>query len=297
MYMTGGHSWSQSTRIEIGDDTDVSLGDGHRMACREYGDADGVPVLFLHGIPGSRLLGALFDDEAESAGVRLLAFDRPGFGRSPPWQDPAIRDPGELVTVVLDEFDIESAELIAFSGSSRHAVAAATGQESRLSSVDIVSGATPPSVSEETPGLQRVFFEIATTAPVVLRGLFRAQTWLAGRLDPSFVVSQFTTGDPEGAIPDDTARIVRADFLEALNNSRRGTVTEFRETGTEWDVNFDAIDTEIKLWHGDNDTNVPIGDARRFAATASPIELKVIEETDHLQTLLRSVPEILNGYR
>ena len=32
------------------------------MAYAECGDPGGVPVLFFHGTPGSRLLGALWDD-------------------------------------------------------------------------------------------------------------------------------------------------------------------------------------------------------------------------------------------
>jgi pimeloyl-ACP methyl ester carboxylesterase len=149
--------------------------------------------------------------------------------------------------------------------------------------VDIVSGATPPDVSRETPSIQRVISKLAMTAPFVLRGLLRVQTWLARRLHPSFVVSQYTADDPDESIPDDVAEIVKADFVEALSSSRCGTVTEFRNAAMSWDVDFEAIDTEIRLWHGEDDTNVPIEDAKRFASTAPPVQLQVLEDADHIQ--------------
>lgn len=296
--MTRNRSRSVDFSTEAGDDLDfVSLSSGHRLAYAEYGDPAGVPVVFIHGTPGSRLLGALFDDQAADSGVRLLAYDRPGFGRSSPCRDQLIHGAGTSLTAVLDELGIETAGLIAFSGGSRHAVAAVATHGSRISRMDIVSGATPPDVSRETPPVQRVLSKLATTTPVVLRGLLRGQTWLARRLDPSFVVNQYTAGDPDESIPDDVAEIVRADFVEALSSSRRGTVTEFRNAAMNWNVDFEDIDTEIRLWHGEDDTNVPIEDVQRFASTALPVQLQVLEDADHIQALLRSVPDILNEYR
>lgn len=117
--MTRSRSRSYDVSTDAGDGPEfVSLSNGHRLAYAEYGDPAGIPVIFLHGTPGSRLLGALFDDRAEESSVRLLAYERPGFGRSPPWKDRSIPDVGTSVTAVLDEFGIETAGLIAFSGGS-----------------------------------------------------------------------------------------------------------------------------------------------------------------------------------
>lgn len=274
----------------------ISLANGKRVAYEEYGDPAGLPVLFFHGTPGSRLSGALFDDQAAERGVRILAFDRPGFGQSPPWRDQPDRDVETVVGTLLDELDVETARLIAFSGGSRYAVAAAA-TESRISRVDVVSGATPPDVRCESPLVQRMLSTAAVRSPTILRGVLRGQTWLARRLDPPFVVSQYTAGDPEEAIPDRAAEIVKEDFVEALSKSRRGTVTELRETATRWEVDLEQVDTEIRLWHGEADTNVPIECARQFASRHPRLTLQTLEDADHIQALLESVPMILNEYR
>jgi pimeloyl-ACP methyl ester carboxylesterase len=54
---------------------------GRRIGCAEYGDPC-LPVLALHGTPGSRLMFALSDGAARERGLRLIAPDRPGYGLS-----------------------------------------------------------------------------------------------------------------------------------------------------------------------------------------------------------------------
>ncbi|WP_134669801.1 alpha/beta fold hydrolase [Halorussus marinus] len=270
----------------------VSLGPDRHLAYAEYGSPDGDPVVFLHGTPGSRRLGALFESTARDCGVRLLAPDRPGCGRSSPRPDRSVGDAAEFLVPVLDDADVETAELIAFSGGAPYGLAAAATRPDRIDAVDVVAGATPPGFGDRPPAVTRLLTGTATTAPTVLRGLFRWQAWLAERLDPSFVVGQYTTDDAE-AIDDATAEIVAADFLEAFARHRTGAVTEFRHAATDWGVDFEAVDAPVSLWHGERDENVPIDGARRLESALPNARLRALDDADHLRTLLHSVPEIL----
>lgn len=275
----------------IAEPTFVAHGNG-RLAYTEYGDADGDPVVLFHGTPGSRLLGALFEKTAENHGIRLLAIDRPGYGDSEPWQSRPITDAGTYTTAVLDDADIETATLLAFSGGCPQAIATAAAHGDRVDRVEVVSGATPPSVSEETPTALQVLGTLATRTPSILGGLLRGQAWLAKRLDPSIVVSQYRADEPSEPIADETAELIKEDFIEAVSRSRRGTVSELRANAAPWGIEFDQLATPVELRHGGRDTNVPLTDARRFAAILPESDLTVYEDADHLGTLLRSVPEI-----
>jgi pimeloyl-ACP methyl ester carboxylesterase len=263
-----------------------------QLAYAEYGDADGDPVVLFHGTPGSRLLGALFETVAAEHGIQLLAIDRPGYGASEPWATRSITDAGAYTTAVLDDADIETATLLAFSGGCPQAIATAATHADRVDSVELVSGATPPSVSENTPTVQQVLATLATRTPSLLGGLLRGQAWLAERLDPELVVAQYRADDPTEPLSDSTAELIKADFIEAVSRSRRGTVTELRANATPWGIDFGQLATPIKIRHGERDTNVPVGDARRFASTLPDSDLTVYENADHLGTLLRSVPDI-----
>jgi len=273
----------------------VPVDSDRQIAYAEYGRPDGAPVVFLHGTPGSRRLGALLGTAARENGVRVLAPDRPGYGRSSPWPNRSVSDAAELVTPVLDDADVQTAGLIAFSGGGPYALSIAATQAEEISQIDVIAGATPPTVREGRPVIQRLLTGLATTTPSVLRGLFRGQTWLAERLDPSFVVGQYTANDD--AVPDAAAEIVTEDFVEAFARHRSGAVTEFHNTATDWGIGFDEIDAEVRLWHGSNDTNVPIAGARRLERKIPSAELHVLDDADHLQTLLRSIPDVLEGYR
>ncbi|KPN31072.1 alpha/beta hydrolase family protein [Halolamina pelagica] len=61
-------------------------------------------------------------------------------------------------------------------------------------------------------------------------------------------------------------------------------------------IDYADIDAEVTFWHGENDTNVPIGGARRLATAIPTAELHAIEDADHLGTLLECTPEVLNTY-
>lgn len=273
----------------------VRLDDDHRLTYAEYGRSDGVPVVFLHGTPGSRRLGQLLEATASDLGMRVLAPDRPGYGQSPPWPGRSVRDAEAFLTPVLDDASAETTGLVAFSGGAPYALAMAATRPERIDRVDIISGATPPSISEETPAMQRYLAGLATRTPALLRGLFRGQTWLAARLDPSFILAQYT--DDAESVPEAAAETVKADFVEAFADSRHGAVTEFQHTATDWAIDFEAISAEVHLWHGEDDTNVPVADARRLEERISNAQLHTLEGADHLQMLLRTVPDVLAAHR
>ena len=63
-------------------DRDVTAADGRILKVREDGDPDGIPVMTLHGMPGGRTLWRGDVEAAAARGVRLIAYDRPGYGGS-----------------------------------------------------------------------------------------------------------------------------------------------------------------------------------------------------------------------
>jgi pimeloyl-ACP methyl ester carboxylesterase len=271
----------------------VTLSNDRQLAYAEYGAPGGDPVVFFHGTPGSRKLGQVFDSHARECGIRVLAPDRPGFGRSTPWSDRSIRDAGRILEPVLDDAGVESAGVVAFSGGAPHALAAAETRSDRVDRLDVIAGATPPDVSESAPPVQRVLTGLATTTPVVLRGLFRTQAWLAARLDPSVVLSQYTA-EPD-AVPADVAEVVGEDFVESFAQSRRGAVGEFRMAAADWGIHFEDIGISVDLWHGQADTNVPVSGVRRLEERIPGARLRVLDDADHLETLLDSMPRVLSA--
>lgn len=265
------------------------------MAYAEYGAPDGTPVVFFHGTPGSRLLGAVLDAPAKRHGVRVLAPDRPGYGRSDPRSDRTLADAGETVAAVLDDAGIDRAGVVGFSGGGPHALAAAATRPDRVTRVDVVAGSAPPSSLDDRPGVVRLIETLAGTAPRLLGGLFSLQAGVAKRTSPSTVVSQYTT-DGGDHVPDDVATVVRDDFVEAFARGSTGAVTEFRLLGQAWPFSLSDVERPVHLWHGGRDENAPVEAARKVADRLPDAELAVFEDADHLGTLVESRDRILDGY-
>lgn len=279
-------------------ETSVVRVDGQReIAYAEYGRPDGTPLVFLHGTPGSRRLGALLDHAARTHGVRVLAPERPGYGRSSPWPERSVADAAAFVTPVLDDAGVDAARLAGFSGGGPYALSTAATRPDRVEGVDVIAGATPPTVGGDAPAVQRLLGTLATRAPRVLGGLLRGQAWCAERLDPSFVVGQYTASNATDPVPDRVADTVKADFVEAFAHGRSGAVTEFRTTSTDWGVDLTAIEADVDLWYGTADTNVPFDHARGLERAIPTAELHALDGADHLRTLVRSVPDVVAANR
>lgn len=150
----------------------LTLGDGRALALDDRGDPGGVPVVYFHGTPDSRLARHPDDGLARELGVRLIAPDRPGIGRSD--NDPE-RTPERCaadVASMLDLLGIERAGVLAWSAGSIPALAFAGRHPDRVSSVVLASPLVPadayadPGVLEGADDARRLFAEaMRTTTP------------------------------------------------------------------------------------------------------------------------------------
>ena len=77
--------------------TFVHSADGRRVAVQETGNPSGHPVFLLHGTPGSRLGPLPRGRVLYELGVRLITFDRPGYG----WSDRLVSRHFSLVDLDL----------------------------------------------------------------------------------------------------------------------------------------------------------------------------------------------------
>ena len=83
----------------------VALADGRVAGFIDYGPPRGVPVLWCHGGPGSRLEPATFAGPASQAGFRIIGIDRPGYGKSNPKPERTIGDWVPDALAVADAVD------------------------------------------------------------------------------------------------------------------------------------------------------------------------------------------------
>ena len=99
----------------------ITAPDGRTLELHEAGDPRGLPVIVHHGTPGS---GVLYDRWA-TPGIRLIAYDRAGYGGSTRNRGRAIAAAVADVEAIADALELDRYATWGISGGGPHALACA----------------------------------------------------------------------------------------------------------------------------------------------------------------------------
>jgi pimeloyl-ACP methyl ester carboxylesterase len=123
--------------------------DGREVMYAEWGDPKGVPIFALHGTPGCRLNRPPEEGKVRAEGIRLVTYDRPGYGASDRYRDRRVVDCAADVEALADALDIDRFGVTGGSGGGPHALAVGARLADRVFGVHCVVGCAP----YDAPGL------------------------------------------------------------------------------------------------------------------------------------------------
>jgi pimeloyl-ACP methyl ester carboxylesterase len=276
------------------DELEVDRG-GRVLRVRDAGQPDGAAVMYFHGTPGSRLDLRFGEDVAAAYGVRLITFDRPGYGGSTP-------APFGLASIaadahaIADELGVERFATLGLSGGGPPALAAATAGGGRVTRVGVSSGAGP---FQHVPGALAALDDNDRAAVALLPG------------DPAGAAAAFAAGfDALAELAEPGGPGIVAAF-EQLLSARDGELlreprlaANFEETMREalrqggsgggwdnvswvgaWDIDLSAITCPVLLWYGTDDRMAPPEHGLWLSQNLSAAELIMREGEGHLGIL------------
>jgi pimeloyl-ACP methyl ester carboxylesterase len=122
----------------------IGTPDGRSLTVYDAGDPDGRPILFHHGTPAS---GVPFDQHvgmAREQGVRLLSYDRSGYGDLTRNPERVVADVVQDVEAIANALGLEHFATWGLSGGGLHALATAAGLPDRVFAVAAVASIAPP---------------------------------------------------------------------------------------------------------------------------------------------------------
>lgn len=242
------------------------LRDGRRLEVAEYGDLSGHPAFFFHGMIGSHHQASFIAEQASRRGLRLIAPNRPGVGRS---DFVARRTPLEAVGDVeelAERLGFEGFSLIGISGGTPYVLAALRRLGPRVRTVTVLSGMGPIGLPGALRGMRRahrVGLEIGSRVPRLALRKFRL--WSASfRADPARFLDRFIAGSCR---PDRLlfrGRALRETFLADLHqvfDSPEGPESLVQELRLYRNYGFRLEDLPtdrcVTLWQGLDDDVVP----------------------------------------
>lgn len=121
----------------------ATAADGRTLAFCQWGDPVGAPVFSLHGTPGSRLGRHPDEDIYRRAGVRLITYDRPGYGQSTRDPGRSVADAAQDVATIADALGLTRFAVTGGSGGAPHSLACGALLPDRVARCESVVGPAP----------------------------------------------------------------------------------------------------------------------------------------------------------
>ena len=264
--------------------------DGEPIRVEEFGEPDGKPLLVHHGSPGSR---RLFRPDAESAargfGLRLLGYDRPGYGGRPRHEGRSIADAVVDVRCVAEALGIERLGVWGLSGGGSYALACAALLPELVTGAAVFASFAPYG----SPGLDfcegwppeyrrevGLFFTDRPTARENWRK--DADRFLATLGTPEAWMDRWgAAAGTDDARSWDVACHLAAGIRDSLTDGDHGYWDDWAAVLTPWGFDPATVRAPVRLWHGTLDRAVPVVHGRWLAAHVPGIVAHLPESEDH----------------
>jgi pimeloyl-ACP methyl ester carboxylesterase len=218
-------------------------------------------VIFHHGTPSTALPHRWWTGDAERRGIRLVGYQRPGYGDASRAAGRDVASVAQGVAARADEFDVERFATWGISGGAPHALACAA-------------------VEEHTA---------AAEGEDVLRPLLEreAMALLAGG-NGGF---ETLLSPPDHAVLPELQDFFGQTFREATGTGINGWLDDDLAFTRPWGFDVSEIRVPVLLLHGLQDGFVPRDHARWLVSRIPGIEARLFEDEGHLSLYAR-IPEV-----
>jgi pimeloyl-ACP methyl ester carboxylesterase len=273
---------------------------GMHLAVVEAGDEAGPAVFVSHGTPGSALLWRGAVEDAESRGMRLLGYDRPGYGGSDHRPARRVAHAAADMAAIADALGIERFAVEGGSGGAPHALACAALLSNRVVAAACLAGVAPYP-ADGLDWLDGMGHDNVLEFSAALAGRDELESFLRG------LAGQILASEPESLVealrtlcsPVDVA-VLTGEFAEYLLAAVRRGVGQSIEGWMDddfafvspWGFELDHIRVPVQLWHGAQDRFVPIAHGRWLAERIPGVDAHLSDEDGHLTIQLGHIGDV-----
>jgi pimeloyl-ACP methyl ester carboxylesterase len=272
---------------------DVVRADGHVIRYADLGDVAGRPVVYCHGAPGSRLDVAAWDADFAANGVRVVAFDRPGYGGSTPRPGRGWLESLDDVLAVVEHLGLTRFAVAGYSSGAPHAVGTAAVLGPRVIRLAVVAGVTDLGWDGAADGYVRD--DLATL--MAIDDPDAAVAWCEaryGRDGSGLVGGMGELPPPDMRALTDPALLqgLLTSMSEAFVQGMAGYTHDMQAEARRWSFDPGTIAAPCTVYHGEQDTIVPIAHARHTAELIPRARLVTWTDDGHV-SVQRHLPAVL----
>ncbi len=224
-----------------------------------------MPIFLIHGTPGSRLGPRPRGIVLHRRGIRLISYDRPGYGGSDRYTGRSVADAANDVATIADALGIGRFGVVGRSGGGPHALACAAVLRDRVEraaalvslapstagGLDWYDGMTPSNVEE--------YQKVDTDPTAVIKEICERAEQI--RDDPRSLLNdlwpELTNADKKVVSDVAIRRILTDTYAAALKGTAYGWVDDVLALRRPWEFELSAIEAPVMLWHGGADKFSP----------------------------------------
>ena len=284
---------------------DVALRDGRTLHVYDDGDPDGLVVVEHHGTPGSGLGYAPDLELARERGLRVIAYDRAGYGQSTPSPGRVVADIAHDIEDVLDALGVERCVSLGGSGGAPHSLALGARLTDRCVAVAAVACPTPWDAEgiDPTAGMGE---QNVAEFTAVLEGPEALEAFLVP------VAAELVAATPE-ELRDVFVTLLPPVDRDVLTGDRAAHVKKSTDRGIApgvggwrdddlafvkpWGFELTEIRVPSLLWQGVQDKMVPVAHGRWLAERIPGVEAHISEPDGHLSITVGRLGEIYDWLR
>lgn len=274
----------------------VTTPDGRDLEVIDGGDPGGFPWLFHPGTPSAVVHSEAFDEAASGAGLRMIMYSRPGYGRSTPRSAPGVvaDDVGDAATV-LEALGVDEFVTLGWSGGGPRALACAALLPDRCrgatslagigpcdaADLDFTAGMAPENVEE---------FAAAQAGPKAYEDFLTpaiAEMASVTGSDIAASMGELVTPVDVAALTGDFADWLAATFRHAFAQGVIGWRDDGLAIMSPWGFDVSTIRVPVSVWQGRQDAMVPYAHGAWLAAHVPGARPHVFEDQGHLSLVAR----------
>jgi pimeloyl-ACP methyl ester carboxylesterase len=268
----------------------VTLPDGRALAVVDAGDRGGMPVIVHHGTPGCGRLYSPWIEDARARGLRLIGYDRAGYGASDRAHGRTVADVAADIAAIAEALGLDRFATWGASGGGPHALATAALLDDRVVAAATFAGAGPHGEPDldfmAGMGEDNVTeFGAALAGEAQLRPLHEAFAESVIETTPEQLADELRTllSPPDVAIlTGELAEFLHGTFVTAVANGVGGWVDDDLAFTRPWGFDVGAISVPVQLWQGAQDLMVPAAHGEWLARHVPGADVHRCPEDGHL---------------
>jgi pimeloyl-ACP methyl ester carboxylesterase len=279
---------------------DVTLADGRTLHVYDEGDPQGRAVVVHHGTPSSGRLYPAQVDDARARGIRLIGYDRPGYGGSSAKPGRSVGAAASDVAELLDALDVDRFASWGHSGGGPHSLACAALLPGPCVAAAALACPGPYGVEglDFLEGMGELNVEEFGTAlagaealePVIRRNQVELLSAGPDELRQG-LLTVLSPVDQEAFTPE-VGEWMYSIMVEGAGERIEGWRDDDLAFANPWGFDPADIRVPVLLLQGAHDLMVPPGHGRWLAARIPGVEAEIGDADGHITVAISRIPEV-----